>query len=123
MYGRTNRAPDDWSITYLLDSRLESLLGPSSLVTDYFLEALDGFRYEDELVLNKDAYDKLTKDNSRKNHEFDREVERNVLHDIENGYNSLSALRRAYKTFPSDAYKYITPAVERLLKHGAIKYK
>ena len=122
MYGRTNRAPDDYSITYLLDSRLETLLGPSSLVTDYFLEALDGLRYDDKLVLNENAYDKLTKDNARKTHEFDREVERNILDDISNGFNTLSSLRREYKKFPSDAYKYITPAVERLLKHGAIRY-
>lgn len=123
MYGRTNRAPDDYSVTYLLDSRIETLLGPSSLVTDYFLEALDGLRYEDELILKENAFDKLTKDNSRKTHEFDREVERAVLNDIQDGYNSLSSLRREYKKFSSDAYKYITPAVERLLKHGAIEYK
>lgn len=123
MYGRTNRASDDFSITYLLDSRIESLLGPASLVTDYFLEALENFHYEDKLVLQENAYDKLTKDNSRKNHSFDREVERNILKDIEDGYDSLSLLRREYKKFPSDAYKYITPAVERLLKHGAIDYE
>ena len=123
MYGRTNRASDDYSITYLLDSRLESLLGPSSLVTDYFLEALQGFRYEDKFVLTENAYDKLTKDNSRKNHSFDREVEKNILNDIQDGYDSLALLRKEYKKFPSDAYKYITPAIQRLLKHQAIKYK
>lgn len=123
MYGRSNRAADDWSVTYLLDSRLESLLGPSSLVTDYFYEAIENSHYNDRLVLNDDAYDKLTKDNSRKNHSFDREVERNILNDIENGYDSLSLLRKEYKKFPSDAYKYISPAVERLLRHGAIRYE
>lgn len=123
MYGRSNRAEDDWSITYLLDSRIESLLGPSSLVTDYFYEAIENSHYNDELILNENAYEKLTKDNSRKNHSFDREVERNILQDIENGYNSLSSLRKEYKKFHSDAYKYIGPAVERLLKHGAIKYR
>lgn len=122
MYGRTNRAADDWSVTYLLDSRLESLLGPSSLVTDYFYEALQGSHYNDKLILNEDAYEKLTKDNSRKDHSFDRIIERNILCDIEEGYDSLCLLRKAYKSFPSDAYKYITPAVERLLKHGAIRY-
>lgn len=122
MYGRTNRAADDWSVTYLLDSRLESLLGPSSLVTDYFLEALENCQYNDKLVLNENAYDKLTKDNSRKDHSFDRVVERNILKDIEQGYDSLCLLRKEYKAFSSDAYKYITPAVERLLKHGAIRY-
>ena len=122
MYGRTNRAPDDFSVTYLLDSRIETLLGPSSLVTDYFLEALQGEMYNDKLILNSDAYERLTKDNSRKTHEFDREVERNVLDDIKNGFDTLSSLRKAYKEFDSDAYKYISPAVERLLKHKAIRY-
>lgn len=122
MYGRTNRAPDDYSVTYLLDSRIQSLLGASTLVTDYFLEALDGFRYNDKMVLCDDAYEKLTKDNSRKTHEFDREVEISILKDIEDGYDTLSSLRREYKKFPSDAYKYIIPGVERLLKHKAIKF-
>lgn len=122
MYGRTNRAADDYSVTYLLDSRIETLLGPSSLVTDYFLEALDDFKYNDKLVLQENAYEKLTKDNSRSNHSFDREVERNILDDISNGFDTLCSLRKEYKKFSSDAYKYITPAVERLLKHGAIKY-
>lgn len=122
MYGRTNRAPNDYSVTYLLDSRLETLLGPSSLVTDYFLEGIEGLQYSDKLILTENAYDKLTKDNARKTHEFDRTVEKNILKDIEDGYDSLEKLRKAYKEFPSDAYKYITPAVERLLKHGAIEY-
>ena len=107
MYGRTNRAIDDYSITYLLDSRLESLLGPATLVTDYFLEGLQGEKYMDTLVLNDDAYEKLTKDNSRKEHSFDRMVEKQVLSDIENGYDSLGKLRKAYKAFNSDAYKEI----------------
>ena len=123
MYGRTNRAEDDYSITYLLDSRIESLLGPSSLVTDYFLEALDGLRYNDELVLQNNAYDKLTKDTSRRKHDFDREVEKNILNDISDGLNTLCLLRKGYKEFSSDAYKYIEPAVQRLLKNNAIKYK
>lgn len=122
-YGRCNRASDDHSITYLLDSRLESLLGPSTLVTSYFLEGLVDMRYEDTLVLTDDAYSKLTKDNKRKTHDFEREVELHILHDIEDGYDSLEKLHIAYKQFPSDSYKYIIPGVNRLLKHGAIKYK
>ena len=43
--------------------------------------------------------------------------------DIQDGYDSLALLRKEYKKFPSDAYKYITPAIQRLLKHQAIKYK
>lgn len=122
-YGRCVRAPSDYAVTYLLDSRIESLLGPSTLVTSYFLEGLVDMRYEDTLVLTDDAYSKLTKDNKRKTHEFEREVELNILHDIEDGYDSLEKLHIAYKQFPSDSYKYIIPGVNRLLKHGAIKYK
>ena len=123
MYGRTNRAPDDYSITYLLDSRIESLLGPATLVTDYFLEALEDFKYNDKLILTENAYDKLTKDNARKNHEFDRVVERAILDDLQEGYDSLHSLRSEYKKFSSDAYKQIVPGVQRLLKNGAIMYK
>lgn len=123
MYGRTNRAADDYSITYLLDSRIESLLGGATLVTDYFLEALEGLRYSDKLCLSPDAFDLLTPDNVRKTHEFDREVETDILNSIQDGFDSLEKLRVAYKKFPSNAYKFITPAVERLLKHGAIYYK
>lgn len=122
-YGRCIRGPSDYAVTYLLDSRIESLLGPSTLVTSYFLEGLVDMRYEDTLVLTDDAYSKLTKDNKRKTHEFEREVELNILHDIEDGYDSLEKLHIAYKQFPSDSYKYIIPGVNRLLKHGAIKYK
>lgn len=122
-YGRCIRAPSDYAVTYLLDSRIESLLGPSTLVTSYFLEGLVDMRYEDTLVLADDAYSRLTKDNKRKTHDFEREVELNILHDIEDGYNSLEKLHTAYKQFPSDSYKYIIPGVNRLLKHGAIKYK
>ena len=122
-YGRCIRGPSDYAVTYLLDSRIENLLGPSTLVTSYFLEGLVDMRYEDTLVLTDDAYSKLTKDNKRKTHEFEREVELNILHDIEDGYDSLEKLHIAYKQFPSDSYKYIIPGVNRLLKHGAIKYK
>lgn len=122
-YGRCIRGPSDYAVTYLLDSRIESLLGPSTLVTSYFLEGLVDMRYEDTLILADDAYSRLTKDNKRKTHDFEREVELNILHDIEDGYNSLEKLHTAYKQFPSDSYKYIIPGVNMLLKHGAIKYK
>ena len=122
-YVRCVRGPSDYAVTYLLDSRIESLLGPSTLVTSYFLEGLVDMRYEDTLVLTDDAYSKLTKDNKRKTHDFEREVELHILHDIEDGYDSLEKLHIAYKQFPSDSYKYIIPGVNRLLKHGAIKYK
>ena len=39
------------------------------------------------------------------------------------GYDSLGKLRKAYKAFNSDAYKEVAPAIQRLLKHKAIRYK
>jgi len=123
MYGRTNRAADDYSITYLLDSRLESLLGPATLVTDYFLEALEGYRYNDKLFLAEDAYDRLTKDNKRKTHEVDRYQELAILDAIKDeGLDTMNSLRRAYKEFPNESYTLVAPAVQRLLKNGALYY-
>jgi len=123
MYGRTNRAADDYSVTYLLDSRLDSLLGPATLVTDYFLEALEGFRYDDKLVLADDAYDRLTKDNKRKTHEVDRFEETAILDAIsEEGLNTANLLRRAYKEFPNESYTLVIPTINRLIKNGALYY-
>lgn len=121
MYGRTNRAADDFSVTYLLDSRLDSLLGPSTLVTDYFLEALEGFNYNNKLILSDNAYECLTPDNKRKRHDADRFEETCILEAIEDeGLNTLNLLRRAYKEMPGDSYARVIPAVERLIKNGAI---
>lgn len=123
MYGRTNRAADDYSITYLLDSRLDTLLGPATLVTDYFLEALDGFDYNRKLILSEDAYDKLTQDNKRKTHEVDRFQELAVLDAIKDeGLDSLHKLRSAYKNMEGDSYALVIPTVQRLLKNGALYY-
>ena len=123
MYGRTNRAADDYSITYLLDSRLDTLLGPATLVTDYFLEALEGFNYNCELVLAEDAYDRLTKDNKRKSHEVDRFQELAVLDAIKDeNLNSLHKLRAAYKEMEGESYTLVIPTVQRLIKNGAIYY-
>lgn len=123
MYGRTNRAADDYSITYLLDSRLDTLLGPATLVTDYFLEALEGFNYNCELILAEDAYDRLTKDNKRKSHEVDRFQELAVLDAIKDeNLNSLHKLRAAYKEMEGESYTLVIPTVQRLIKNGAIYY-
>jgi len=124
MYGRTNRAADDYSITYLLDSRLDSLLGPATLVTDYFLEALEGFDYNKKMVLHPNAYEMLTPDNSRKNHEVDRFQELAVLDAIKDEHlDTMNTLRRAYKELPGDSYTLVIPAVQRLIKNGAIYYE
>lgn len=122
--GRTNRAPDDFSVTYLLDSRLETLLGPSTLVTDYCLEAIQGFDYNKEFVVVSNAYNLLTPDTKKKSKKQQRIEEISVLDAISNEQlNSLHKLRSAYKKMPSNAYAYIIPIVERLLKNGAIQYK
>ena len=124
MYGRTNRASDDYSITYLLDSRIESLLGPSTLVTDYFLEAVDGMNYNTKIILNDNAYDCLTPDNKRKNHDVDRFQEIAILDAIrDEGLDTLNALRRAYKEMPNESYTLVIPTVARLLKNNAVYYK
>lgn len=121
MYGRTNRAADDYSVTYLMDSRLDTLLGPATLVTDYFLEALEGFNYNQKLILAEDAYDRLTKDNKRKSHEVDRFQELAILDAIKDeGLDSLHKLRSAYKNMQGDSYALVIPAVQRLIKNGAI---
>lgn len=122
--GRTSRAPDDYSVTYLLDSRLETLLGPATLVTDYCLEAIEGFNYNKEFFAVHNAYDLLTPDTKSKSKEQQRIEEISVLDAIsKEQLNSLHKLRSAYKKLPSNAYAYIIPIVERLFKNGAIKYK
>lgn len=124
MYGRTNRAEDDYSVTYLLDSNLESIIGPSTLVTDYFLEALAGYHYNDKLIMAEDAYDRLTPDNKRKTHEVDRFQETAILDAIKDeGLDTTNSLRRAYKEMHNESYKLVIPTIERLIKNGAIKYE
>ena len=124
MYGRTNRAADDYSVTYLMDSRLDTLLGPATLVTDYFLEALEGFNYNQKFILVEDAYDKLTKDNKRKSHEVDRFQELAVLDAIKDeDLDSLHKLRSAYTNMPGDFYAVVIPTIQRLIKNGAIYYE
>lgn len=124
MYGRTNRAADDYSVTYLLDSRIESLLGPATLVTDYFLEAIEGYNYNTKLYLSEDAYDRLTKDNKRKTHEVDRFQELAILDAIKDeDLDTMHKLRAAYKEMSNDSYTLVIPAVQRLIKNGAIYYE
>lgn len=123
MYGRTNRAVDDKSVTYLLDSNIESLLGPSTLVTDYFLEGLEGLNYTRPFELCEYAYDKLTPD-KRRSYEQERFEERSILDAIKlEDLNTLEKLRMEYKKIPdNNSYQLVMPIVERLLKNGAIKY-
>jgi len=123
MYGRTNRAVDDQSVTYLLDSNLESLLGPATLVTDYFLEGLEGLNYAKPFEVCDNAYSKLTPD-KRRSYEQERFEETCILDAIKDeGLNTLEKLRMEYKKIPdNNSYQFVMPIVERLFKNGAIKY-
>ena len=123
MYGRTNRAVDDYSITYLLDSNIESLLGPATLVTDYFLEGLVNMNYTKPFELCENAYNKLSPD-KRRSYEQERYEETCILNAIKDeDLNTLEKLRVEYKKIPnSNSYQYVTPIVERLFKNGAIRY-
>ncbi len=122
MYGRTNRAPDDFSITYLLDSDINRVLGKKTLVTDYFLEALEGLNYTKTFEIADNAYDLLTPD-KRKSYAIERDQEKQILNDIETeNLNSLSSLRREYKKLDSDSYTEIIPIVNRLLENGVLIY-
>ena len=123
MYGRTNRAPDDFSITYLLDQDIERILGAKTLVTDYFLEALDGLNYTKPFKLASNAYQKLSKDKI-KSYAVEREQEKQILNDIQTeNLNTLEKIRREYKKLDSDSYAEIIPIVNRLLENGALVYE
>jgi Rad3-related DNA helicase len=119
MYGRSIRAADDYAVTYLLDSDIESLLGDSSLVTHYFCEGLINDNCNKKITIvdvNKLSQDK------RRSYANERTNERNVLDAIMNdGLYTLTDLREAYKKLPGDSYKEVKPAFERLLKNKAIK--
>ena len=122
MYGRTNRAPDDYSITYLLDSDINRVLGKKTLVTDYFLEALEDLNYMKPFKITENAEQLLTQD-KRKSYEIERQQEKQILNDIKTeNLNSLGLLRREYKKLDSDSYTEIIPIVQRLLKNGALIY-
>lgn len=114
MYGRTNRAADDKSITYILDSDIERSFGPASLVTDYFLEALDGYNYTTPLRIVD-----VTKIRSRGNNRENQEI---ILQDIRDGLDTMEKLRKAYKQLPGGSYVEVKKAVDYLLKCGAIEY-
>lgn len=114
MYGRTNRASDDYSKTYILDSDVERNFGPASLVTDYFLEALEGYNYNTPLEVVD-----ISKIKSRG---INRENQLAIIEEIQNGLNTLGKLRRAYKKLPGSSYVEVKKAVDYLLRCGAIRY-
>lgn len=114
MYGRTNRAADDESVTYILDSDIERAFGPASLVTDYFLEALVGYNYTTPLKIVD-----VSKIRSRGNNRENQEI---ILQDIREGLDTMEKLRKAYKQLPGGSYVEVKKAVDYLLKCGAIEY-
>lgn len=114
MYGRTNRAEDDYSVTYILDSDVERNFGSASLVTDYFLEALEGYNYTTIL--------KIVDESRMKSRGYNRENQEIILEDIRSGLNTLEKLRKAYKRLPGSSYVEVKKAVDYLLKCGAICY-
>ena len=115
MYGRTNRALDDYSVTYILDSDVERNFGPASLVTDYFLEALKDYNYTTPFeIIDK------TKIRSRGRNRENQEI---ILGEIENGLNTMKKLRQEYKKLSSSSYVEVKKAVDYLLSCGAIAYE
>ena len=114
MYGRTNRAVDDKSVTYILDSDIERNFGPASLVTDYFLEAIKGYNYTKPF--------KIVDLNRIRSRGRNRENQMIIIEDIKNGLNTMKKLRQAYKKLPSSSYVEVKKAVDYLLSCGAIAY-
>lgn len=119
MYGRTNRAIDDYSVTYLLDSDINRAFGASALVTDYFLEALDGYNYTKEFALGADAYTKTSTRSDRLNF-----LQTSILDAVKyEDLNTLEKLRKAYKELDGSSFKEVTPTVNSLLNSGALVYR
>lgn len=114
MYGRTNRAIDDYSITYILDSDIERDFGPASLVTDYFLEAIKDYNYTRPF--------KIIDESRIRSRGRNRENQEVILNEIKNGLNTMKDLRREYKKLSSSSYVEVKKAVDYLLSCGAIAY-
>lgn len=114
MYGRANRAVDDYSVTYILDSDVERSLGPATLVTDYFLEAIQGYNYTTPL--------KVVDLNRIRSRGRNRENQMIIIDNIQNGLNTMKKLRQEYKKLPSSSYVEVKKAVDYLLACGAISY-
>lgn len=118
MYGRIVRSPQDWGDTYLIDSDIDSLLGPSSLVTGYMLEGFVDSWINKEIIIVDET--KLSPD-KRKSYENERFNEQIILGEIKKmDKPTVVKLIELYKHLPNDAYKEIRPICERLLQNNAI---
>ena len=118
MYGRIVRTPNDYGATYLIDSDIEGLLGPSSLVTGYMFEGFVDNWMTKEIVIIDET--KLTPD-KRKSYEMERQNEIAILNEIKRLEKpTVIKLVEMYKNLPNDTYKEIRPICERLVHNGAI---
>ena len=119
MYGRTNRAKDDYSVTYLLDSDINKAFGKSALVTDYFLEGLVDYNYTKEFFLSEDAYSKTSTRSERL-----KFLQTSILDAVDKEHlNTLEKLRKAYKALEGPSFKEVTPTFQSLLGSGALIYR
>ena len=114
MYGRTNRASDDYSVTYLIDSDIEGYLGNASLLTDYFLEGVTDYNYQTPLKVMDETKLRSRGDN--------RDNQLAIMDEINNGLNTLELLRKAYKQLPGSSFIEVKKAVDYCLKCGAVVY-
>ena len=119
IYGRGVRAADDWCHLYLMDTNIKSLLGQASLLTTYFWEGLVEHDANKEIFVEDET---LLSQDKRRSYELERQHEKAVLNAIQNeGLNSLTKLRDAYKALPGSSYVEIEPTWRRLIRNGAIK--
>lgn len=119
IYGRGVRAEDDYCDLYLLDKDINGLLGKTSLLTTYFWEGLvDNDANREIRIIDRT---RLSPD-KRKSYEFERQIETSILNAIEDeGLNTLTKLRDAYKKLRGPSYTLVLPAFQRLLKNKAIE--
>lgn len=119
IYGRGVRAADDYCDLYLLDKDINGLLGKTSLLTTYFWEGLvDNDANREIRIIDRN---RLSPD-KRKSYEFERQIETSILNAIEDeGLNTLTKLRDAYKRLKGPSYTLVLPAFQRLLKNKAIE--
>ena len=119
IYGRGVRAEDDYCDLYLLDKDINGLLGKTSLLTTYFWEGLVDTDANREIRIIDRT--RLSPD-KRKSYEFERQIETSILNAIEDeGLNTLTKLRDAYKKLRGPSYTLVLPAFQRLLKNKAIE--
>lgn len=121
MYGRIVRDPNDYGDTYLIDSDIETLLGPSSLVTGYMFEGFVDSWMNKEIIIVDET--KLSPD-KRKSYANERFNEQIILEEIKKMHKpTVVKLVELYKNLPNDAYKEVRPVCERLLNNKAISLR